>query len=165
MARYIKRNPSAIILQWAFFFTFLLLLRQCFFTLLRITRLHYLKAFNRLSFLIFVNLVQHRSVSAPQPWAVRLTFNWRDVKRVFFWCLRSHARDQKSSVIWFSGRPHNTRNHTSFQHPTHAIHVAFLSCFVYLKTQVHILCLLYRWFNKGILQVQAEELASLSESD
>ena len=25
--------------------------------------------------------------------------------------------------------------------------------------------LLYRWFNKGIPQVQAEELASLSESD
>ena len=24
---------------------------------------------------------------------------------------------------------------------------------------------LYRWFNKGITQVQAEELASLSESD
>ena len=24
---------------------------------------------------------------------------------------------------------------------------------------------LYRWFNKGIPQVQAEELASLSESD
>ena len=30
---------------------------------------------------------------------------------------------------------------------------------------IYIYILLYRWFNKGIPQVQADELASLSESD
>ena len=34
-----------------------------------------------------------------------------------------------------------------------------------IKTIEKISQLLYRWFNKGIPQVQAEELASVSESD
>ena len=36
---------------------------------------------------------------------------------------------------------------------------------VKLTPKICVMILLYRWFNKGIPQVQAEELASLSESD
>ena len=46
----------------------------------------------------------------------------------------------KSSVVMkFSRHQQNPRGHSCFRHATHAIHMAFLPCFVYLKTQVHIL--------------------------
>ena len=45
----------------------------------------------------------------------------------------SFAGVEKSSVvIKLSGHPRNPRGHSSFWHATHAIHVAFAPCFIYL---------------------------------
>ena len=52
-------------LERACFFKFILLSRACFFT-----PLHYLEAFNHLSFLILASLVQPRPLSTFHPWAV-----------------------------------------------------------------------------------------------
>ena len=94
--------------------------------------LNYLGAFNHLGFLILASLVWLRPFFTSQPWAVCYKASAQSG------IMSSNSSAGSFILTWIENLLSLYNFSDTLWHATHTIHVAFLPCFVYLKTQVYI---------------------------